>query len=137
MNESRPAIQQRNHTRKNESNNGTCDAKGRDVSKCRVGNHLSAPSAHEVDVRDQDGDPGQDTEDGHERDEIRECFESADVWAHEGDAAARTRQRQSVNRDATIIGAAEDAWSVAFDSKGVEGAGCNVEIRVGGGEGED
>ena len=57
--------------------------------------------------------------------------------AYERDAADGTAEGERVDGDAAVVGEGEDARGVALDGEGVEGSGCDVEVRVGGAEGEE
>lgn len=113
------------------------DASWCDESKLVVGDTLGLASADEVDVGNQDGDPGKDTKDGDQVDEVLEDGLGGAVDVEESKKTEEGRASQSVDRDTTAIGTAEDTWSVTLNSETVKSTGGNVEIGVGGGEDED
>ena len=65
---------------------GAVEAKGGGVGHLGIGDALGAPGAHKVDVRDENGDPGQQAEDGDEVDEVGEDDFGVVFDVEEGDA---------------------------------------------------
>lgn len=104
------------------------DSAGRDKGQGAVGDILSAARAHEVDVRHQDGDPCQESEDGDEVDEVLEDCHGGGVDAQEGEEAEERGETEGVDGDTAAVGAGEDLGGVALDCETVEGTGCDVEI---------
>lgn len=113
------------------------DAEGSAVGHDVVGNLLDAAGLDEVDVSDEDGDPGQDTEDGGQVDKVLEDLLGVIGDVHEGQAGDGGAENQRGIGNATAVGALEDGRGGAVTGQAVEGSAGNVEIRVGGGEDEE
>lgn len=110
---------------------------GRDVGHGAVGQVLGLAGAQEVDVGDEDGDPGEDTKDGGQVDKVAKHLFGVLGDVHKGQAG---KQRGGAKRnvgDATAIGALEDGGSGVVGSKTVQGTAGNVQVRVGGREDKD
>lgn len=116
---------------------GSPDSTWRDEWHLAVEDTLGLAGSHEVDVRDKDGDPGKDTEDGDEVDEVGEDGLGRGADVEVGEEAERGGKSKSVNWDTTAISAGEDGWGVALNGETVESTGSNVEIGVGGGKDEN
>lgn len=97
-----------------ESEVGAVEPKGRRVVHLRLVDALGAPGFDEVDVRDEDGDPGQEAEDGGQVDEIAKYLAGIVGHIEERDAGDDGREAERVDGDATAVGAREDAVGVAF-----------------------
>jgi len=59
-----------NDNAEDESKVGAVEAEGGDVSQLGVCDALGAARAHKADVRDEDGDPGEEAENGDEVDKV-------------------------------------------------------------------
>jgi hypothetical protein len=88
-------------------------------------------------VRNEQRDPGQQTEDGGEVDKVSENGLGVVGGVHEGGAAKQRRDRESRNRDTALVGPPEDLGSVTLLGQAVDCTGSDVQIGIGGTEGED
>ncbi|GKT46287.1 uncharacterized protein ColSpa_06468 [Colletotrichum spaethianum] len=113
------------------------DTEGGDVGKDLVGDVLGLAGLAPPDVGDKDRDPGQQTEDGSQVDEVAEDSLGVVGDVHEGQQREEGREAESVDRDATLVGALEDGGGRAIRRQSVEGTAGDVQIRVGRGEDED
>lgn len=115
---------------------GADDAEGGDVGQVGVGDVLGATGAHEVDVGDQDRDPGQETEDSDQVDEVLEDGLRVVGNVHVGDQSDGRTNGQSIDWDTATVGTGEDLGGLALASETVDSTGGDVQIRVGGREDE-
>lgn len=113
------------------------DAQGRRVRHHVVRDALGLARAHEPDVRHEDGDPGEQTQNGGHVDEVAEHLLRVVRHVQEGEEAEQGRGEERVDGDAAAVGLAEDGRGRAVRGEAVEGAAGDVEIRVGGGEDEE
>lgn len=102
-----------------------------------VGNTLGLSCTVEVDVSDEDGDPGQQTEDGDEVDKVTENGLRVVADVHEGKSTESSREGERPNWDTTGISLSEDCGSVSLKSETVDGSGSDVQVGVRGREDED
>lgn len=116
---------------------GSPNSSWRDKWHLAVKNTLGLAGSDEVDVRNQNRDPGKDTKDGDEVDEVGEDDLGGGRNVEVSEEAESGGETQSVDWDTTAISTGEDSWSVTLNSKTVESTGGNVEIGVGGGEDEN
>lgn len=120
-----------------ESTDGTPHAQGSDVGESLVGNALSLAGTAPVDVGDEDGDPGHETEDGGQVDKVAKDLGGGAGDVHEGEKAEQGGESKSVDGDTAPVSSLEDGGSLAVGSKTIEGSAGNVHVGVGGGEDED
>ena len=113
------------------------DAQGRAIGHDAVGDILCAAGLDEVDVRNEDGDPGEQTEDGGEIDKVLENLLRVIRHVHECQAAEQGADNEGGPRHTAVVGALEDTGGILVASKAVQGAAGNVQIRVGGREDKD
>ena len=92
---------------------GAVDAEGSDVGHCRVGDVLGAARTDEVDVCDQDRNPGEETEDGGEVDEVAEDNFAVVCDIHVGKKAEECREEERVDWNSATVGLLEDGRSIA------------------------
>lgn len=97
---------------------------------------LGAPRLDKVNVRHQDGDPGQKAEDGDQVDEISKYFLRIICNIEEGYQGDKGRETKSIDGNPAAVGACEDGERVTLLGKTVQRTGGNVEIAIGGGEDE-
>ncbi|KFH40351.1 hypothetical protein ACRE_089840 [Hapsidospora chrysogenum ATCC 11550] len=126
-----------NQAAEEERNAAPPRAQGRTVGQFAVGNVLHTASLDEVDVRDEDGDPGQKAKDGGQVDKVLEDGASVVGDVHEGQARNGGAQEEGGVRHAATVGAPEDGGSRSVAGKAVERTAGNIQVRVGGGEDED
>jgi hypothetical protein len=107
------------------------------VGQGTVRDILGPTSLDEVDVGDEDGDPGQDTEDGGQVDKVSEDLARVIRHVHEGQESEDGADKERRPRHTTTIGLLEDGRGGLVTGKTVEGTAGNVQIGVGGGEDED
>jgi hypothetical protein len=88
-------------------------------------------------VGDEDGNPGKQTEDRDQVDEVSEDNLCGAGNVHESQAAESGREEERGNGHTTLVGLGEELGSVALNSLTVKRTAGNVEIGVGGGEDED
>lgn len=102
-----------------------------------IGYTLRSSGLDEVNVGDENGTPGQESEDGHEIDKVaKDCLgRCRDV--HVCDAADCSRQTQSIKGNSLFVGSGKDFGRMLLDGQSVECSRGNVQIRVGGAEDED
>ncbi|KAH3668180.1 hypothetical protein OGAPHI_001934 [Ogataea philodendri] len=98
---------------------------------------LGLHSSGEVEVGHQDGDPGEQTKDGHHVNEVVEDLGRGRRAHHEGKQTESTCEHQCINRNTVLVSSREESWEHAVGSQSVNVSGCNVEIRIGGREDED
>lgn len=79
-------------------------------------------------MRDQNRDPGEETEDGDEIDKILEDRHGGGVDAEEGEEAEERGEAEGVDGDTAAVGACEDLGGVALDCETVESTRSDVEI---------
>lgn len=127
-NEEVEALEDGNQAAEDEGDVRAPESAGRDKGHGAVGHVLRAASAHKVDVGHQDRDPGQESEDGDQVDEVLEDGHGAGVDAEEGEEAEERGQAERVDGDTAAIGAGEDLGGVALDCETVEGTRGDVEI---------
>lgn len=137
MDEDVVALCEGNDAAEGESEVGACGAQGGLVYEVGIGDVLGFSGAHKVDVGDEQGDPGEETEDG---DQIHKVFEdglgvAGDV--HVGKAGEAGGDDEGVDGDAAAVGAGEDGGGFALAREPVDGTSGDVEVRVGGGEDEE
>lgn len=104
------------------------DSAGRDKGQGAVGNVLGTTSAHKVDVGNQNRDPGQESEDGDQVDEVLEHGHGGGVDTEEGEEAEERGETKRVDGDAAAIGAGEDLGGITLDCETVESTRGDVEI---------
>ena len=88
-------------------------------------------------MRNEQRDPGQQTEDGGEVDKVSENGLGVVGGVHKGGAAEQRRDRESGNGDTALVGPPEDLGSVTLLGQAVDCTGSDVQIGIGGTEGED
>lgn len=115
---------------------GAPQAKRSHVVHLTLVDALGPSRLDEINVRHQDGDPGQDAEDGDQVDEIIEYFLRIICNVEEGDQGDESRETKSIDGHPAAVGAGEDGERVTLLGKTVQCTGGNVEIAVGGGEDE-
>ena len=120
-----------------QSNHGADLADGRNVRHGTVVKTLSLACLQEEDVGDEDGNPGHQTEDRGEVDEVAEDLLGIVGHVHEGQASEKSREHQGRVWDTAAVGTSEDGRRRLVGGKTVEGTAGNVQIRVGGGEDEN
>lgn len=113
------------------------DAQRCPVRHGAVGDVLGAAGLDEVDVGDEDGDPGQDTKDGGQVDKVLEHLLGVVGDVHEGQEGEGSAQEEGGPGNTTAVGLLEDGGGGLVGGKTVEGTAGNVEIGVGGREDED
>lgn len=128
---------QSNKAAEEQRNNGSPETERSSVGHLVSGNTLGATSANEPDVRNEQRDPGQQTEDRGEVDEVSENGLGVVGSVHEGGAAEESRDCQSRDGDTALIGPPEDLGCVTLLGQTVDGTRSDVQIRVRGTEGED
>lgn len=126
-----------NQDAEEQSNVGSNQTERSDIGHLVLGNALSTTSADEENVRYQKRDPGQETKNGGKVDKVAENNLGVICGVHEGGAAEQGRDTQSWNGHTSLVSPAEDLGSVALLGETVKGTGSNVQIRVGGTEGEE
>ncbi|KFY22760.1 hypothetical protein V493_06341, partial [Pseudogymnoascus sp. VKM F-4281 (FW-2241)] len=104
------------------------ESAGGDKGQGAVGDVLGAAGAHKVDVRHENRDPGEETEDGDEVDKVLEDRHGGGVDAEEGEEAEARGETERVDGDTAAIGARKDLGGVALDCESVEGSRRDVEI---------
>lgn len=120
-----------------ESDHGANLADGGDVGHSAVVKALSLACLQEEQVGDEDGDPGHQTKDGGEVDEVAEDLLGIVGYVHESQTSEQSREHQGRVWDTTAVGSSEDGRRRLVGGEAVEGTAGNVEIRVGGGEDEN
>lgn len=94
------------------------------------------PLQHEV-VADEDRDPVQRTKHSDQRDEVPEDRGSVLGHVHEAERDEQRRDRDRSDWDAVLVGLVEDRRRLAVLSQRPDGPRGEVDVRVGGGDGED
>lgn len=112
-------------------------AEGRLVAHGLLVNVLCTACLHEVNVCHEDGDPGEQTEDRDQVDEVAEDNLGGAGDVHEGEAAESGGEEESSDGDTALVGLGEELGSVSLDGLTVESTAGDVEIGVGSGEDED
>lgn len=87
---------------------GPVQPERRDVVELVVRDALGPARLHEVDVRHEDGDPGQQAEDGDEVHEVSEDFARVVRHVEEGDAGDQGGEAEGVDGDAAGVGASKN-----------------------------
>lgn len=113
------------------------DAQGCGVGQLLGGNALSLTGAAEVDVGDEDGDPGEETEDGSKVNEVTENLLAAGRDVHVCQETEQSRGTEGVVRNTTLVSLGQDLGCLATESKTVKSTTGNVKIGVAGTEDED
>lgn len=116
---------------------GAVKAEGSDVVHLTLVDALGPPRLDEVDVRHQNGNPGQDAEDGDQVDEIVKHLLRIIRNVQKGYKRNEGRETKGIYGNPAAVGACEDGMRITLLGKTVEGAGGNVEIAVGSGEDEE
>lgn len=98
---------------------------------------MRAAGLDEVDVGNEDRDPGEEAEDRHQVDEVAEDGARAAADAHEGQAAEAGGEGEGGHGHTLLVGLGEELGSEALHGLAVEGTGSDVQVGVGGGEDED
>lgn len=80
-------------------------------------NSLSTTSANEVDVGDEDGNPGEETEHSDEIDEVAKDGVGSCVNTQESEETECSTESKGINGNATSIGAFEDLESFSLGGK--------------------
>ena len=137
MDEDVEALSERNDAAEDEGEVGACGAKGGCVYEVRVRDVLGFAGANEVDVGDEQRDPGEKAKNG---DQIHKIFEDGlgvtrDV--HVGQAGEAGGDGEGIDGDAAAVGAGEDGGRFALARETVNGTSGDVEVRVSGGEDEE
>jgi hypothetical protein len=107
---------------------GSNDTEWSNVGEGTVWDTLCLTSLDEVDVANQDGDPGQETEDGDQVHEVSEDGVRCRADTQVGQETEGSGDPESVDGDTTLVGASKEARSFAFSGKTEECSGSNVEI---------
>ncbi len=126
-----------NQDAKDQGEIGPPQTKGGRVRQAMLFDALGAARLHEVNVRHEDGDPGQDAENRHQVDEILEDRPRIVGHVEKGDAGDQRRQAQGVDGHAAAVRAREDGEGIPLLGETVQGPGGNVQVAVRGGEDED
>ncbi len=90
-----------------------------------------------VNVRHEDGDPGQEAKDGDQINEIAKYFAGVLGHVKEGDTGDKGGKPKGIDRDAAPIGPGENWGGVPFLGEAIGRARGDVEVAVGGRENED
>lgn len=98
---------------------------------------LRATGLPKGNVRDKDGDPGEDTKNGGQVDKVLKHLAAVVGSVHESQEGEDGAQAQRRPRHTAGIGLLEDGRGRTVRGKAVEGTTGNVQIRVGGGEDKD
>lgn len=114
MDEDVEALSERNDAAEDEGEVGACGAKGGCVYEVRVRDVLGFAGANEVDVGDEQRDPGEKAKNG---DQIHKIFEDGlgvtrDV--HVGQAGEAGGDGEGIDGDAAAVGAGEDGGRFAL-----------------------
>ena len=126
-----------NKTAEEQSDVAAPDAERSLVGQGTVRDILGATSLDEVDVGDEDGDPGQNTEDGGQVDKVLEHLAGVIRDVHEGQEGEDGADDERRPGYTAAISLLEDGGGGLVTGKSVEGTAGNVQIGVGGGENED
>lgn len=137
MDEDVVALCEGNEAAEDEGKVGACGAEGGFVDEVGLRDVLGFAGANEVDVSDEQGDPGEEAKDG---DQIHKVFEdglgvTGDV--HVGQAGEAGGDGEGVDGDAAAVGAGEDGGRFALARETVNSPSGDVQIRVSGGEDEE
>ena len=116
---------------------GAPDTEGCGVRELLGGDTLSLAGAAEVDVSDEDGDPGEKTEDGGQVNKVAEDLLAAGRDVHVCQQTEYSRGTEGKVRDTTLVGLSQDLGCLTTESKTMERTTGNVKIRVAGTEDED
>lgn len=79
-------------------------------------------------MRDEQRDPGQETEDGGEVDKVAKDNRGCRCGVHESSAAEERRDGQSWYGATALVSPLEDLWGVTLLSKTIDGTRGNVQI---------
>ncbi|GKT67100.1 hypothetical protein ColTof4_12728 [Colletotrichum tofieldiae] len=110
---------------------GAPDTKRCDVRQDLVGDVLRLAGLAPPDVSDEDRDPGEQTEDGRQVDEVAEDSLGVVGDVHEGQQGKEGGESKSVDGDTALVSTLEDGGSGAVGCQTIEGTAGNVQIRVG------
>ena len=120
-----------------ETNAGANKTERRNVGELVIRDALGAACADEENMRHQEGDPGQQTEDSDQVDKVAENNLGVLGSVHEGGAAEEGRDGESGDGNTAPVSPAEDPGGMTLLGKTVNGTGGNVKIRVGSRESEE
>lgn len=115
---------------------GAGNTERRGVGHALDGDLLGLASTHEVDVGDQDRDPGQQTEDGDQVDKVLEDGLGVAGDVHVGQQGEHRAGSQGVHGNTATVGPGEDLGGLSFTGETVDGTGCDVKVGVGSREDE-
>jgi len=91
---------------------------------------LGLACAAEVDVGDEDGNPGEQTKDGSQVHEVTEDLLAACGDVHVGQKTETGRKTKGVVRNTTLVGLGQELRGLTTESETVESTTGNVQIRV-------
>lgn len=112
---------QGNQNAEEQSNVRASQTKWSSVSHLILGDALSPTRAHKEDMRDQEGDPGQQTENGGQIDKVTKHNFGIISSVHKGSAAEKRRDGQSRHGNTTLVSPTEDLGRMALLSEAVNG----------------
>jgi len=111
--------------------------KGRNERHLRVIDILRPACLDEVDVGDENGDPGQQTKDSDEIDKVSENHLRVIRNVHVGQQTERGREEERVDGHTTGVGAGQYPRCFTGRSQAIDGTRSDVQIRVRSGEDEE
>lgn len=93
---------------------GADQAEGSDVGHLVIGKALCLARLQEVDVCHQDRDPGQQTEDGHQVNEVSEDHDRVIGDVHHGEQTKSRREGKGRNGYTALVGPGKDLGGMAL-----------------------
>ena len=134
MHEDVKVLEDGNHDAEHQGEVGAVEAEGSDVVHLILVDALRPAGFDKVDVRHENGYPGQEAEDGDQIDKIEKHFPWVASHVEKGNAGDGGRETQGVDRNSAAIRPGKNAVTIAFFGQSIQRAGSNVQVAVGGRE---